>query len=78
MPDDAQVDPREIIEELRRELAARTAERDEALAEQAAISEIVQIINASPGDLTPVFVRDHPPPRWGRAGVGVMARTEPW
>jgi hypothetical protein len=20
----------------------------------------------------------HPPPRWGRAGVGVMPRTNPW
>jgi hypothetical protein len=20
----------------------------------------------------------HPPPRWGRARVGVMARTDPW
>ena len=55
MPDDAQVDPRETIDSLRRELAARTAERDEALAERAAISEIVQIINRSGGDLGPVF-----------------------
>jgi GAF domain-containing protein len=55
MPDDAQVDPGRIIEELRRELDARIAERDEALAQQAAISEIVQIINRSGGDLTPVF-----------------------
>jgi hypothetical protein len=35
MPDDAQVDRRETIEALRRELDARTAERDEALAERA-------------------------------------------
>jgi GAF domain-containing protein len=55
MPDDAQIDPSETIAELRRELAARTAERDEALAQQAAVSEIVQIINSSPGDLAPVF-----------------------
>ena len=55
MPDDAQVDPRRTIEKLRRELDARTAERDEALAERAAISEIVQIINRSGGDLAPVF-----------------------
>jgi hypothetical protein len=55
MPDDAQVDPRRIIEELRRELDARTAERDEALAERAAMAEIVQITNSSPGNLAPVF-----------------------
>ena len=34
MPDDSQVDRRESIEALRRELDARTAERDEALAER--------------------------------------------
>jgi hypothetical protein len=55
MPDDAQVDPRQALEALRRELDARTAERDEALAQQAAIAEILQIINSSPGNLTPVF-----------------------
>jgi GAF domain-containing protein len=55
MPDDAQVDPGQTIEALRRELAARTAERDEALAERTAIAEIMQIINRSPGDLAPVF-----------------------
>ena len=55
MPDDAQVDPSKTIEALRRELDARTAERDEALAQQAAISEVLQIINSSPGDLAPVF-----------------------
>ena len=55
MPDDQQVDPRETIEALRRELDARTAERDEALAERTAIAEVLQVINASPGDLVPVF-----------------------
>ena len=48
MPDDAQVDPRETIEVLRRELDDRTAERDEALAERAAIAEVLQVINSSP------------------------------
>jgi len=56
MPDDAQIDPSKTIAALRRELDARTVERDEALAQQAAISEILQIINSSPGDLAPVFV----------------------
>ena len=55
MPDDAQIDPSQTIAALRRELDARTAERDEALAQQAAIAEILQIINSSPGDLAPVF-----------------------
>jgi GAF domain-containing protein len=55
MPDDVQIDPGETIAALQQELAARTAERDEALAELAAISEIVQIITSSPGDLAPVF-----------------------
>ena len=49
MPDDAQVDPGETIEALRREPAARTAECDEAPAQQAAISEMLQIVNGSPG-----------------------------
>src|SRR5215472_9511027 len=41
--------------ELEAELRKRTAERDEALAGQSAITEVLDVINSSPGDLAPVF-----------------------
>jgi hypothetical protein len=40
---------------LQRELDQRTAERDEALAQQAATSEILRVIARSPTDLRPAF-----------------------
>jgi hypothetical protein len=61
-PDDATADHRHIIAEFQRkldacatELAQRTAERDEALARDAATTEVLQVINSSPGDLPLVF-----------------------
>ena len=55
MPDDTQIDLRQTVAELRRQLDAITAERNEALAREAATSEVLQVINSSPGDLAPVF-----------------------
>jgi len=55
MPDDTVTDLSQTVAALRRELNARTAERDEALAERTAMVEVLQVINSSPGDLVPVF-----------------------
>jgi hypothetical protein len=49
------IDSREIIAELTRKLDERTVERDAALAQQTAATEVLQVINSSTGNLAPVF-----------------------
>jgi GAF domain-containing protein len=50
-----QADLSRTVAELEQRLQASLAERDELLAQRSASAEILKVINASPGDLTPVF-----------------------
>jgi hypothetical protein len=54
-PDSTLADPHQISADLQRQLAECRAERDEALARETAMAEVLQVINSSPGDLAPVF-----------------------
>jgi class 3 adenylate cyclase len=49
------VNLQQTIDDLRRQLDERTAEREESEAQKAALAEVLGVINSSPGDLTPVF-----------------------
>src|SRR5260370_22750380 len=55
LPKDVVADLSRRVAELEQRLQSGLAERDEAIAQQAATAEVLQVINASPGDLAPVF-----------------------
>jgi len=47
--------PEQLVADLQRQLAECQAEREEGLQRETAMAEMLQVINSSPGDLTPVF-----------------------
>ena len=53
--DDVTTDPQSIIATLREQLDEQRAAHDAALARETALAEVLQVINANPGNLTPVF-----------------------
>ena len=83
IPDSTLADSTQLIADLQGHLAECRAERDEARAPRAAIAKVLGVIDPP---TVRAGSRSRPPPRWGRAGVGVthrlavgvMARTDPW
>ena len=54
-PENTATGPEQVIADLQRQLAECQVDCDEALQRETAIAEVLQVINASPGDLAPVF-----------------------
>src|SRR6516225_4339394 len=54
-PNSPTADLQQVNADLQRQLAEARAERDESEAQKAAITEVLGVINSSPGDLAPVF-----------------------
>jgi hypothetical protein len=52
-PDSTFADSEQLVADLHRQLAECRAERDEALEQQAATAEVLQVINSSAGDPSP-------------------------